>query len=226
MFLLSSDENLDVIICSSFLQLDHFYGDVNGYRSFKKVNRYFSQFAIYSSWHPDLLFFVCWFFSKFLLRYLVCGEIFQWCIVPWATFKLLWLNRYCFERIITHYFRLGLHSQVEYCCALLFLLTDTQNSRKRQFAMHMRTCIHSGNLNNLWLLYQTNIVRWGQLFLWIKFFLNLTKTKECSTCWSNDFWVEEKKTLAEEETQRLFCQLIRSCTWIHSTISSNSFSDS
>ena len=105
MFLLSSDENLDVISFSSFLQLDHFYGDVNGYRSFKKVNRYFSQFAIYSSWHPDLLFFVCLFFSKFLLRYLVCGEIFQWCIVPWVTFKLLWLNRYCFERIITHYFR-------------------------------------------------------------------------------------------------------------------------
>lgn len=113
MFLLSSHLNLDVISCSSFFQLDHFYGDANGYRSFKKVNRYFSQFAIYSSWHPDLLFLVCLcvcFFSKFLLRYLVCGEIFQWCIVPWATFKLLWLNRYCFKRIITHYFRLRVWS--------------------------------------------------------------------------------------------------------------------
>ena len=109
MLLLSSHQNLNVINCSSFFQLDHFYGDVNGYRSFKKVNRYFlSNYLQFIPLGALIYCFlcVCLCFSKFLLKYLVCGVIFQWCIVPWATFNLLWLNRYCFRRIITHYFRL------------------------------------------------------------------------------------------------------------------------
>lgn len=85
--------------------------------------------------------------------------------------------------------------QVEYSCTLL-LLIDTQNSQKRQFVMPMRTCTHNDNINiigDYWLQIVSNciIIRWGKLFIWIKFYMNLSKTRKCGR--SKHSWVEGKK---------------------------------